>query len=230
VSTASILIGCAALLLCCTRAKPPVPILGYHSIGAVADEYTVPLPVFEQQLDWLKAEGFATLSVRDLIEGAALSRHSVILTFDDGKEDAVRLVLPALRKRGMRASFFVITGLVGKPGYLGWDDVRTLAAAGMEIGSHTVDHPRLADLAGDRVREQLVESRRTLEHEIQRPIEVLAYPFNSMRASTARQARDAGYRAALAGIVHGDEGVFSLYRFTVTGQTSIEQFKAALAR
>lgn len=221
------LAGCAVALLCCTRAKPPVPILGYHSIGAVADEYTVPLPVFEQQLDWLKAEGFATVSVHDLVEGAPRPRRSIILTFDDGKEDAVRLVLPALRKRGMRASFFVITGFVGKPGYLSWDDVRTLVAAGMEIGSHTVDHLRLADLPVDRVREELVESRHTLEREIQQPVQVVAYPFNSMRVSTARQARAAGYRAALAGAAHGNESVFSLYRFTVTGLTSIEQFKAA---
>jgi len=34
----------------------------------------------------------------------------------------------------MRATFFVITGFVGKPGYLSWDGVRALAAAGMEIG------------------------------------------------------------------------------------------------
>lgn len=221
------LAGCAVALLCCTRAKPPVPILGYHSIGAVADEYTVPLPVFEQQLDWLKAEGFATVSVHDLVEGAPRPRRSIILTFDDGKEDAVRLVLPALRKRGMRASFFVITGFVGKPGYLSWDDVRTLVAAGMEIGSHSVDHRRLTELPEDQAREELLASKQALELELRRPAEAFAYPYNSTSSALSRQAEEAGYRAAVAGSAHGNANRFSLYRFSVTGKTSVADFRTA---
>lgn len=220
---------CVALALACGRGRPPVPILGYHSVGAAADDLTVPLPVFERQLAWLQAEGFATISVHDLLEGK-VPKRSVILTFDDGKEDAIRLVLPALQKRGMRASFFVVTGLVGRPGYLTWGDVRALAAAGMEIGSHGVDHARLADLPDDRVREELAQSKRALETELRRPAEVLAYPYNSTRARISAEAKKAGYRAALAGIAHGNADLFSLYRRTVTGTTSMDDFRAALGR
>jgi len=220
----------ALLLACCSRGKPAVPILGYHSVGAVADEYTVPQPAFEQQLDWLKAEGFQTISVHDFLEGSRLPARPIVLTFDDGKQDAVRVVLPALRARGMRASFFLITSLVGQPGYLDWSEARALAAAGMEIGSHTVDHQRLADLPDERVRDELVQSRRALEQQMGRPIEVLAYPYNSMRARTAELAREAGYRAALAGMAHGNAKLFSLYRFSMSGVTSREELQSFVAR
>ena len=220
----------ALLVVACTRGKPAVPILGYHSIGALSDEYTVPQGAFEQQLDWLRTDGFETLSIHDLLAGGGRPRRGVILTFDDGKEDAVRVVLPALRRRAMRGTFFVITRFVGQPGYLDWNGVRALAAAGMEIGSHTADHARLSELPDDRVREELVESKRVLERELHQPIEVLAYPYNSLRARTAHLVEEAGYRAALAGVVHGSDQRFSLYRFSVTGATTLDEFRAAATR
>lgn len=204
----------------CTRGKPEIPILNYHSIGP-RDEFTVPLATFEAELDWLSANGYRTVSLHDLLKSREQKRRlpprSVILTFDDGKEDAMRLVLPALQKRGMRGTFFVITGAVGQPGYLTWDGVRALAAAGMEIGSHTVTHARLADLGGDRVDAELRQSRAELEKQLKRPIEALAYPYNSSRARIQRAAAAAGYRIAVAGVDHGGRDLLALRRSTVTG-------------
>ncbi|HEY6910699.1 MAG TPA: polysaccharide deacetylase family protein [Myxococcales bacterium] len=209
------------LAAACVRGKPEVPILNYHSVAPEGDEFTVAPPTFERELDWLVANGYRTVSLHDLLEsrdhGRRLPERSVILTFDDGKEDALRTVLPALRKRGMRGTFFVITGAVGRPGYLTWDGVRALAAAGMEIGSHTVTHARLADLDKERVDEELRRSRAALESELGRPIEALAYPYNSVRASIRRAAGAAGYRVAVAGADHGSRDVLSLRRATVTG-------------
>jgi len=210
------------LLAICSACKgrPPLPILNYHSVGPVADDYTVPEAAFAQQLDWLAAQGFHTASLNQLVEHR-LPPRPVILTFDDGKEDALTTVLPALRKRGMVGSFFVITSLIGQPGYLSWDDVRALAAAGMEIGSHTVDHARLADLPDDRVRAELMDSKRELEAHLQKPIEALAYPYNSVRSRIIDAARAAGYRVAVSGPVHGGKELLNLYRISVGGQTDI---------
>jgi len=217
-----------ALLLCaaCSR-RPPLAILNYHSVGQASDDYTVPQAAFEQQLDWLAGQGFQTASLNQLVEHR-LPPRAVILTFDDGKEDALRVVLPLLQKRQMRGSFFIITALVGQPGYLGWDGVRALAAAGMEIGSHTVDHQRLADLPEARVRWELVESKRLLEAQLGKPVEAVAYPFNSVRSRIVRAARAAGYRAAVAGAAHGGADLLDLYRFTVDGFTPFEAFQRAV--
>jgi len=224
---------CVLLLAGCMRAKPELPILNYHSVGAAADDYTVPVAAFVEQLDWLASHGFHTVSLHDLAEWrqrrAPLPDKAIILTFDDGKADALGIVLPALRKRGMRATFFVITDLVGRAGYLTWDGVRALADAGMEIGSHTATHPRLPDLSDARVQYELVESRLTLQAELHRPVEALAYPYNSVRARIEKAASAAGYRVAVAGVEHGSADLLSLRRVPVNGMTRMEQFTAELA-
>lgn len=222
----------ALLLLCACRGRPGVPILNYHSVGEVADDSTVPRAAFAQQLDWLVSQGFATASLHDVAE-RKLPPHPVILTFDDGKEDALRVVLPMLRERRLRATFFVVTDFVGRPGYLDWDGVRALRAAGMEIGSHSVDHARLSELTEDRVRAELADSKRALEEHLGAPVEALAYPFNASRARLVRAAKEAGYRVAVSGAAHGGAHLLELYRFPVNGLTQmaeIEKFVSAGAK
>jgi len=223
---------CLLLLAGCMRTKPELPILNYHSVGDAADDYTVPVAAFEEQLDWLASHGFHTVSLNDLVESrqrqAPLPDKAIILTFDDGKADALGIVLPALRRRGMRATFFVITDFVGRAGYLSWDGVRALADAGMEIGSHTATHPRLPDLPDARAQYELVESRLTLLSELHRPVEALAYPYNSVRARIEKAARAAGYRVAVAGVEHGSADLLSLRRIPVNGMTRLEPFAAEL--
>jgi len=215
----------ALLLACSARDKAEVPILNYHSVGEAASNYVVPAAAFEEQLDWLGREGFRTITLHELAEARAgrrvLPKRAVILTFDDGRSDALSVVLPLLRKRGMRATFFIITGRVGEPGFLTWEGVRALAAAGMEIGSHTRTHPRLPDLKDEAAEEELEVSKARLEKEIGRPVEVLAYPYNSLRSHTASLAATAGYRVAVAGTAHGSSDLLRLRRFPVDGFTSL---------
>ena len=223
----------ALALAACSRGRPEVPILNYHSVGKVADEFTMPLPAFEEELDWLGANGFHTVSLHDLLESRRnhhlLPARSIILTFDDGKEDALRVVLPELLKRRMRATFFVITGEVGHSGYLTWDGVRELAAAGMEIGSHTVTHARLADIPAEEAESELLESRRQLESHLGAPVEALAYPFNSLRARLVEAAERAGYRIGVAGPAHGNSEQMRLLRLPVGGHTDLRWFEETVS-
>src|SRR3989442_6022463 len=96
---------CVLLLAGCMRARPELPILNYHSVGGAADDYTVPLAAFEEQLDWLASHGFHTVSLNHLVDSrrrhAPLPDKAIILTFDDRQADALWVILPALRKRGI---------------------------------------------------------------------------------------------------------------------------------
>jgi peptidoglycan/xylan/chitin deacetylase (PgdA/CDA1 family) len=206
------------------RGKPPCPILNYHSVGVSADEFAVSDEQFAQQLDWLVAHGIRTVPLHALAAGA------VALTFDDGKDDALSHALPALQKRGMVGAFFVVTGLVGKPGYLDWDGVRALDRAGMEVGSHTVSHARLADLPDSDVLRELVESRRELERQLGHPVDLLAYPYNSVRARVREAAEKAGYRIAVSGVAHGGRDPLDLLRTTITRATTPQEFAAIFSR
>ncbi|HYZ90478.1 MAG TPA: polysaccharide deacetylase family protein [Myxococcales bacterium] len=229
----------------CSR-RPDVPILTYHSISAAPDAFTVSEQRFADELDALRSRGFQTVTFHEwlahLEQKTPLPSAPIILTFDDGYEDAYTTVLPALRARRMRAVFFIVTSFVGadeshrtvrdedgiRRRYLVWPEIRGLAAAGMEIGSHSVSHRRFADLTGDEVQSELKRSKQGLEDALGRGIEVFSYPYNSVRRWMEPLVRDAGYRAAAAGTVHGSADRFALYRMGVFRSTTTEALLSQL--
>ena len=79
-----------------------------------------------------------------------------------------------------------------------WDDVRHMAAHGMEIGSHTVTHPLLDRVeSAEELGVELKESKRRIEHETGQPVTAISYPVGRARGVTdavARQVAEAGYR------------------------------------
>ena len=246
-TTARQLAAVLLLAAACSR-RPDVPIVTYHSVSAATDGFTVGEDAFTGALDALRSQRFHAVTFHEwlahLEQGAPLPPNPIVLTFDDGYEDAYRTVLPALRARGMRAVFFVVTSFVGadeshrivrdedgiRRRYLIWPEVRALAAAGMEIGSHGVSHRRLADLTSNEARDELARSKQQLEAGLGKPVEIFAYPYNSVRRWLEPLVRDAGYRAAAAGSVHGSADRFALYRIGVYRGTTTEALLAQLPR
>jgi peptidoglycan/xylan/chitin deacetylase (PgdA/CDA1 family) len=216
--------ACFAMLLL-TACKPPVPIVNYHSVGTARDEFAISRQQLEAQLDALR--GRRTISLHQLAEGD-FRPDDVVLTFDDGTSDALTAVLPILQSRGMRGTFFIVTDFVGQPGYLDWEGVRKLRDAGMEIGSHTVDHVRLGDSSEAEVRRELRESKRILEQQLHQPVEAIAYPYNSSRPWIAVQAREAGYRIGVSGPAHGGADPLDLARISVRPAMTLDDFQRGL--
>jgi peptidoglycan/xylan/chitin deacetylase (PgdA/CDA1 family) len=79
-----------------------------------------------------------------------------------------------------------------------WDDLRVLAADGVEVGSHTETHRHLPSLSELELERELKESRRRLEDELGRPCRFLAYPYGEESPRVQDAARAAGYDAAFA--------------------------------
>lgn len=77
-------------------------------------------------------------------------------------------------------------GAIGHSRPLSWSQVREMAAAGVEFGSHTVTHPNLTQLSDVELDWELAESKRVLEERLQRPIDTLAYPIGTTSAFDAR--------------------------------------------
>jgi len=94
-------------------------------------------------------------------------------------------------------------------GGLDTDDVRALAAAGFEIGAHTVRHHELPSLDDDALERAMLDGRDRLECLAGRPIRVIAYPHGRADARVARAARAAGYAAGFtthpAPVLPGDD-------------------------
>ncbi len=237
-----------ALAPACAGCRPDVPIVTWHSISPGAGDFTSSEAALAAQLDVLRRAGFTTVSFHDWLahqdRGAPLPDKPIVLTFDDGYEDAVTSALPALRARGMRATFFLVSDWIradeaqrftqsvdgSARRYLLWAEARSLAAAGMEVGSHGATHRRLPELPDAQALEELARSKRDLEAGVGAPVEVFAYPFNASRRRLRALVRQAGYRAAVSGPDHGGKDRFELYRIGVQRSTTPEQLLRDIGR
>lgn len=138
--------------------------------------------------------------------------RTVAITFDDCYRDNL-FAARTLAAYRLPACFFIPTGFVGTQqafpwdeglpplANLSWDEVREMASLGHEVGSHTVTHPDMALVSEDRARHELVESKATLERELQRPVRWFAYPFGgkqNFREERLSLVAAAGYEGCLS--------------------------------
>lgn len=79
---------------------------------------------------------------------------------------------------------------------MNWSQVCELAGHGVEIASHTMTHPHLSRISDDRIRDELIESRRVLEARTGRAVTRISYPHGSFDGRTERIAAEAGYTSA----------------------------------
>ena len=126
----------------------------------------------------------------------ALAEHqSVALSFDDGNRSDAEFALPALRERGLSATFFALAGRLDDAASLGREDLRELRAAGMVIGSHGWDHVPWQGLTHEAAQREMVLARLALEEAGGGPITEAALPLGRYDRVTLRRLRTAGYRA-----------------------------------
>jgi peptidoglycan/xylan/chitin deacetylase (PgdA/CDA1 family) len=170
----------------------------YHRLAerppdAEEGDYVIPAGIFARQMDVLAAEGRAVVLPAPH-GGFAAAPGSVMLTFDDGCASDFEEALPILRARRFRAAFFVNPARIGRPGYLGWDELQALANADMVVGSHGLDHALLDDLPEPELERQLAASRDLLESRLGRPVEWLSLPGGTGGRRALRIASARGYR------------------------------------
>lgn len=89
------------------------------------------------------------------------------------------------------------------PRMLSWDQVRHMRDAGIEFGAHTVRHPILSCVPAGEAMGEIVESKRTIEGEVQQPVLHFAYPngrASDFNAATKRLLVNAGFESAVSTI------------------------------
>lgn len=80
-----------------------------------------------------------------------------------------------------------------------WAQLREMHAAGMEIGSHGVDHRMLAKLSPEAMRAEVAGSKLAIEAALGAPVVAMSYPVGGRDAyddTVMAATRDAGYRLA----------------------------------
>jgi peptidoglycan/xylan/chitin deacetylase (PgdA/CDA1 family) len=194
-------------------------------------------------LDDLAGRGYRTWTLAEAARRAAagepLPRRSVVLTFDDGCRCFAEHAFPELQKRGMTATLFAVSGELGgtnrwdraagerEERLLDRDELRRLAAAGIEIGSHSRTHRDLTACSDEELRAEVEGSRRDLEAALGIPVLTFCYPYGHLDDRARAAVAAAGYRAAVS--IHRQPGAragdpFALPRLIVNpGESRFER-------
>ena len=182
---------------------PSIPILAYHKIDDRPDFGITSRKIahFKEDLRLLEARGYHSITFKDLDAGISVPEKAVIITFDDGYASFHDLALPLLLERGFRAVVFIPTAYVGREN--SWDvqwgqhhyqhmDVEQIVAchrAGIEIGSHLVQH-LFPGLLSDAVLEyEMAASKKQLSEWTNEEVISLSYPFGKYDPRAIRAAR-----------------------------------------
>ncbi len=178
--------------------QSPIPVLIYHDISTSTrptDSYTVESDLLERELDHLIANGYTPLtfvSAELLRAENKLPKRPIILTFDDGLPGQ-NVALALLRSRNTSATFFISSDLIGDSVHLNWEQVRAIAAAGMEIGGHSANHVHVPELNETGLLNEVTGDKHRIESEIGKPITVFAYPFQEKSDAGDAEVARAGY-------------------------------------
>lgn len=219
----------------------------YHQIGEPAPRgapyrsLTVHPDAFRRQMRWLRRFGYRGLSMREIMPYVRGEKQGKVvgITFDDGYRNVYQNALPVLRENGFTATNYFVVRQLG--GANVWDHEKGIARSelmsqaelldwarqGMEVGSHTLDHPRLPELAETDALSQLRNSRDELEQLSGQAVTAFCYPYGAENAQLRDLARVAGYTNATTtatGLAQPSDDPFGLPRVTVARSTHIVRF------
>ena len=199
-----------------------VPILVYHTFAErCRSKLCVSRQVFEEQMAYLKDNGYRVIALSDLIGflefRTGLPEKAVVITIDDGYHSVYDIAYPILKNHGFTATLFVYMDFIGIRGSsVTWDELREMKANGFEIGSHTVTHCDLTkrmDGEGEqaylrRVEKELAASKKMIDQKLQQDTVSLAFPYGAYNEQVLALSEAAGYKLCLS-VIRGGNPFFT---------------------
>ena len=119
----------------------------------------------------------------------------VSINFDDGYESAYEIGLPIVQQAGFKTTQFIITRLVGTPGYVTTGQILAMQNSGHEIGDHTRTHPDLTKLTPAQQKDEIVGAQQDLIN-LGVTATSFAFPYGAHDDSTQSILAAAGFTAA----------------------------------
>ncbi|MEA3543839.1 MAG: polysaccharide deacetylase family protein [Thermodesulfobacteriota bacterium] len=201
--------------------------------------------IFSRQLEYTKQQNIQIISLGEvsalLSKNKLLPEYAVSFSVDDAFRSFFDVGMPIIRQYQVPVTLFVNTAAVGTSGYMNWDELRGLAAEGVEIGNHTDTHPYLVELeAGEtneqwqqRIQQDVLRSQQQFEKHLGFKPTIFAYPYGEYSAEVVKIIKDIGFEAAFAqqsGVIHAVQNRFVLPRFPMGGAfATLAGFKNKLA-
>ena len=206
-----------------------LPVLMYHHLlpkSSLLGKYVITPDLFEQDLIYIKENGYETVTVRDLIQyvynDGILPEKPIMITFDDGYRSVYEYAYPLLQKYGMRAMYNVVgdyTQQYSENGdknvnyaYITWEELSQIATEDvLEIASHSFDlHQNTGGRVGARKKsgetwEAYTDVLKADDDKIRTAlarrgikIDCFAFPFGAQNIESDGIMKDLGYTATLS--------------------------------
>lgn len=221
-------------------------VLNYHSISDdflnddIYAQMTTPKKSFDDQLKFIKENRYNVLSCDEVVcrvmENVPMPPRAICITFDDGFKDNLTNGLPILEKYGFKATIFLTVDYIGKSRkYMNWDSIKLLSNTKLvSFGAHSLSHRRLRDLSLEELERELVVSKKVLEENLMKKVDLFAYPFGSYDSFDLRAEKvlkSGGYKAAfttIAGLNTPKTNLFRLRRTRISWYDDKKEFKKEL--
>jgi peptidoglycan/xylan/chitin deacetylase (PgdA/CDA1 family) len=179
---------------------------------------------------WLSGALLLGLANAPAAADTPFAEPMVTISIDDGHASQFDLARPALKQRGLKATYYLISRPIQESwtGYLSLAQARTLAAEGNEIGDHTVSHPRLTQVTAAQLDQELANSKSWLQSNLGLAnIAPFASPYGDFNdAVLARvKAYFGSHRTQIAGSVFNDDDRYRLRGVYVRNTTTVGQIK-----
>ncbi len=218
-------------------------ILSYHSVSEDGWRFSINAKEIKKQINYL-SERFDIIDLKTLesiiIEKKRILKPSIVITFDDGYQDILRLK-SFLKKKNIKPALFVLANsdnanwveLGSKRKFLNRSEILSLYKEGYEIGSHTNTHPNLSSLSKKMLEDEVFASKIMLEKNLGITIKYFAYPRGKYSHEVIQQVSKAGYKIALTmddGFISDKTNPMLVPRIGVDRTHTFTEFKYLFSR
>ncbi|VDG97049.1 Poly-beta-1,6-N-acetyl-D-glucosamine N-deacetylase precursor [Lysinibacillus sphaericus] len=243
-------------------ADPGIPVLMYHQIVKnraatpfANNNMVIDLAPFQQQMDYLKKNGWTTITAEDLDNWLMLRKNltdkTVLITFDDGLLSLQKYAYPSLAEKGFTATSFLITSRI-KQQAQPWDD-QAFQYVGLKEIRETVDvftfqhhthglhlrrpgtrEPYLTTSTPEEIKADIALGRSQVSKAfdmLDPNIRYLAYPFGQFNETSKKAISAAGIRMAFTtntGNVKLGDNRYELKRQGISPSHSLKDFEKKL--
>jgi len=196
----------------------------YHRFGENRYPSTnIRLDQFERHLEILEKEDYNVVPLKDIVDAiksrAPIPPKTVALTVDDAYASAFTEAWPRVKAHGWTMTVFVSTEAVDakRPGYMSWEQIRTLKNEGVTIGAHTKSHAHMAKLDKLQALTEIAGSNGRFKAELGSVPKLFAYPYGEANLETislTKRTYDAAF-GQHSGVLTAGENMYFLPRYAL---------------
>ena len=229
-----------------------IPVLMYHKVWpGINDDLTITPEKLREQWEWLKNEGYSTLSLTDYLDIVSGRKQyagkQLLITFDDGYRNNLTYAYPLLKELGWQATFFIIAGTLdgaipalpdGPDQKMSPAELRTLDPANVQLALHGYKHENMGNINLTASADALQRSMQAFEHIGLPWHKVLAYPYGARPGKDLPRLKQlmtgmgvtAAFRIGNKVSEVPSADMYELKRIDIRGTDSLTDFKIKLKK